>query len=30
MTDFYKKILDNNKTWVESQLALDPDYFKDL
>jgi carbonic anhydrase len=30
MADFYKKILDNNKKWVESQLALDPDYFKDL
>lgn len=30
MTDFYKKILDNNKTWVESQLALDSEYFKDL
>ena len=30
MVDFYKKILDNNKKWVESQLALDPDYFKDL
>jgi carbonic anhydrase len=30
MSDFYKKILDNNKRWVESQLALDPDYFKDL
>ena len=30
MSDFYKKILDNNKAWVESQLALDPDYFKDL
>ena len=29
-TDFYKKILDNNKKWVESQLAIDPDYFKDL
>lgn len=28
--DFYKKILDNNKKWVESQLALDQDYFKDL
>lgn len=28
--EFYKKILDNNKTWVESQLALDTDYFKDL
>lgn len=30
MSDFYKKILDNNKKWVESQLAIDPDYFKDL
>ena len=30
MTEFYKKILDNNKTWVETQLALDQDYFKDL
>jgi carbonic anhydrase len=28
--EFYKKILDNNKKWVESQLALDKDYFKDL
>lgn len=30
MDDFYKKILDNNKKWVESQLAIDADYFKDL
>lgn len=30
MSDFYKKILDNNKKWVESQLAIDPGYFKDL
>jgi carbonic anhydrase len=30
MGDFYKKILDNNKHWVESQLAIDPDYFQDL
>lgn len=30
MSDFYKKILDNNKKWVESQLALDKDYFNDL
>ncbi|WP_284652974.1 carbonate dehydratase [Flavobacterium terrisoli] len=30
MDNFYKKILDNNKKWVESQLALDKDYFKDL
>jgi len=28
--DFYKKILDNNKKWVENQLAIDVDYFKDL
>ena len=30
MSDFYKKILDNNKQWVESQLAIDKEYFKDL
>jgi carbonic anhydrase len=30
MNDFYKKILDNNKKWVEDQLALDKDFFKDL
>lgn len=30
MSDFYKKILDNNKQWVENQLKTDPDYFKDL
>ncbi len=29
-TDFYKKIIDNNKTWVETQLAIDKEYFKDL
>ncbi|NHM01423.1 carbonate dehydratase [Flavobacterium difficile] len=29
-SDFYKKILDNNKKWVESQLAIDNEYFKDL
>ncbi len=28
--DFYKKILDNNKAWVETQLAIDKEYFKDL
>lgn len=28
--DFYKKILDNNKKWVETQLAIDQDYFSDL
>lgn len=30
MSDFYKKILDNNKEWVENTLALDPNYFTDL
>lgn len=30
MTDFYKKILDNNKKWVEKSLALDPNYFENL
>jgi len=30
MSDFYKKILDNNKKWVEEQLNLDPEFFKDL
>jgi carbonic anhydrase len=28
--DFYKKILNNNKIWVENQLNVNPDYFKDL
>ena len=30
MSDFYKKILDNNKKWVEEQINIDPEYFKDL
>ena len=30
MSDFYKKILDNNKKWVENSLASDPNYFEDL
>jgi carbonic anhydrase len=30
MSDFYKKILDNNKAWVESALEKDPNYFADL
>ncbi len=30
MSDFYKKIIDNNKVWVQSKLAIDQDYFKDL
>ena len=29
-SDFYKKILDNNKKWVESKLAIDKDFFNDL
>ena len=30
MSDFYKKILDNNKKWVEKKLAISPNYFKNL
>ena len=30
MSDFYKKILDNNKQWVENKLAISPNYFKNL
>lgn len=30
MSDFYKKILDNNKKWVQNKLAISPDYFKNL
>lgn len=30
MSDFYKKILDNNKTWVEKSLSKDPNFFADL
>jgi carbonic anhydrase len=30
MSDFYKKILENNKKWVETSLASDPNYFADL
>jgi carbonic anhydrase len=30
MAMFYKKILENNKLWVEQKLAIDPNYFKDL
>jgi len=30
MSDFYKKIIENNKNWVESKLALDPDFFNKL
>lgn len=28
--EFYKKILDNNKAWVEEKLSLNPNYFKRL
>ena len=30
MSDFYNKILQRNKKWVEESLALDPNYFQDL
>ena len=30
MSEFYNKILENNKKWVEESLALDPNYFQDL
>lgn len=30
MSDFYKKILENNKKWVEDKLAIDKNYFNDL
>jgi len=30
MREFYQKLLDNNKEWVEKSLALDPNYFADL
>lgn len=30
MSDFYKKILDGNKSWVEKQLKIDSQYFEDL
>ena len=30
MSDFYKKILDNNKKWVENKLAISPNYFKNF
>lgn len=28
--DFYIKILENNKAWVEEKLAINPEYFKRL
>ncbi|WP_081208371.1 carbonate dehydratase [Salegentibacter sediminis] len=30
MDAFYKKLKENNKKWVESQLSEDPNYFKKL
>jgi carbonic anhydrase len=30
MSDFYKKILENNKQWVANSLENDPDYFENL
>lgn len=30
MSEFYKKIIENNKKWVEEKLELDPNFFKDL
>jgi carbonic anhydrase len=30
MSEFYKQLLENNKKWVDSQLAIDVDFFKDL
>lgn len=30
MSDFYKKLLENNKKWVETQLELNKDFFQDL
>ncbi|MBW3518011.1 carbonate dehydratase [Flavobacterium sp. NKUCC04_CG] len=29
-TDLYKKILENNREWVEQKLAINPNYFKRL
>ena len=28
--DFYKKLLDNNKNWVESKISQDPEFFSRL
>jgi len=30
MPDFYKKLIENNKKWVESKIASDPDFFNKL
>ncbi len=30
MDEYYKKILDNNRIWVENCIAKDPNFFEDL
>ena len=30
MSDFYKKIIENNKKWVEEKLQISPEYFNNL
>lgn len=30
MEDFYKKIIENNKKWVDSKLKINPNYFERL
>lgn len=30
MSDFYKKIIDGNKKWVETKINQDPEYFQKL
>jgi carbonic anhydrase len=30
MSDFYKKILENNKEWVENKLKISPEFFNNL
>lgn len=30
MSEFYKKILENNKKWVEEKLQISPEFFKNL
>lgn len=30
MSTFYSKLIENNKKWVEENLAIDPDFFKKL
>lgn len=30
MSDFYKKIIENNKKWVEEKLQINPNYFNNL